>query len=402
MILKECMNNKEYPIISIIIPVYNKRNYLTAAVKSASNQKLANGEDIEIIIIDDGSIDGSSELADELAKSDNRIKVVHQQNQWIYASFNNGIREARGEYIYILNADDMLVEDSLQLLISKIKEYDYPDVIWTTILNCKVDKNQNVITQSKANDGVTEELYFCSINDIHNNWIFLQKTALVQNQANLYRRTIALEHPFRNDYYGADSFFNLSIANSIGRMVILPKEVYKFYEYESVGMNASIGKYYDYEHVMFNLLYEQTKKLYIDWGIQESVFLDYIVEKRLHELTHEILVLNYNDCKMTMKEKIKHVMSVCADSLIRNEASKVGREREYESRLLNGTSKLLSNTDVLDDDYCFIKILLDALPKDYKENIKLEELDCDRINFAVNHVNNIDKIGRVYYSTNWD
>ena len=128
------MNKKIHPIISVIIPVYNKNKYLSVAVKSAIDQKLIYGEDIEVVIVDDGSTDGSSEMADKLAETDSRITVVHQENQWIYASFNNGIRKSRGEYVYILNADDKLADGSLQLLIDKISEYNHPDVIWTKIV----------------------------------------------------------------------------------------------------------------------------------------------------------------------------------------------------------------------------------------------------------------------------
>ena len=96
------MTRATEPIISVIIPVYNKINYFSAAVKSVTNQMLNNENDVEIIIIDDGSTDGSSKLADDLANKDKRIRVFHQENQWIYASFNNGVKQAKGKYIYIL------------------------------------------------------------------------------------------------------------------------------------------------------------------------------------------------------------------------------------------------------------------------------------------------------------
>ena len=82
------------PLISIITPVYNKEKYVANAIESVLSQSF---DAFEYIIIDDGSTDASPAIVDEYAKKDNRIKVIHQQNQWIYASFNNGIREASGE-----------------------------------------------------------------------------------------------------------------------------------------------------------------------------------------------------------------------------------------------------------------------------------------------------------------
>ena len=393
---------KKSPIISIIIPVYNKRNYLSVAVNSVSKQELINRDDIEIVIVDDGSTDGSSELADELAREDERIRVFHQENQWTYASFNNGIKVAKGEYVYILNADDILVEDSLKLLIDKVYEYKEPDVIWTKVTICKVDADQNIISLSDMNCEVTEECFYNSAEDIHDNWFFLQKSELIRNQANLYKRRIALNHPFRNDYYGADTFFNLEIADDIGSMVILPNEIYRFYEYGVNEMNISMGKYYDYEHDMFNELYQKSKKLYYKWGVSDSVFADYLVERRLRELTHEMHALNYYNCVMTMEKKLEHIMRVCADSRIRNEARLLGREREYESRILNGITDLVGYEDNVCGQYSFLKSLCIFLPKDYRDDIDLNNIERKYINDAINNELNLDRIGEIYFSTSWE
>ena len=68
-------------MISVIIPVYNVKAYLAEAVESVIHQSY---RDLEIILVDDGSTDGSGEICDEYAKKDNRIKVIHQQNKGIW------------------------------------------------------------------------------------------------------------------------------------------------------------------------------------------------------------------------------------------------------------------------------------------------------------------------------
>ena len=87
-------------LFSIIMPVYNNEKYFPLAVKSIITQ---NYSDWELIIIDDGSTDHTSIIADKIVDTDPRIKVIHQNNQWIYASFNRGVKEAKGDYIYIVN-----------------------------------------------------------------------------------------------------------------------------------------------------------------------------------------------------------------------------------------------------------------------------------------------------------
>lgn len=85
-------------LISIVMPVYNNERYFPLAVKSIIEQEY---KDFELIIIDDGSTDRTAIIADEIAATDSRIRVIHQSNQWVYASFNRGIEAAKGS-IYIL------------------------------------------------------------------------------------------------------------------------------------------------------------------------------------------------------------------------------------------------------------------------------------------------------------
>lgn len=86
---------------SIIIPVYNTIKYLPRAVESALSQ-----EDTEVILVDDGSTDGSGALCDEYASE--RVQVFHQENQYVGMARNVGIALARGEYLYFLDSDDQM------------------------------------------------------------------------------------------------------------------------------------------------------------------------------------------------------------------------------------------------------------------------------------------------------
>ena len=95
------------PIISVIVPVYNKEKRIENAVDSVVKTNHGN---YEVIIVDDGSTDESGKIADNLANKYKKVRVIHQDNQWVYAAFNRGIKEASGKYIYILNADDQLYD----------------------------------------------------------------------------------------------------------------------------------------------------------------------------------------------------------------------------------------------------------------------------------------------------
>lgn len=99
---------------SIVIPVYNVRDYLSECVASVLKLR----SEIEVLLIDDGSTDGSGALCDELAAKDVRIRVIHQENGGLSAARNTGIRNSTGDYILFLDSDDFLDPDATEELLS--------------------------------------------------------------------------------------------------------------------------------------------------------------------------------------------------------------------------------------------------------------------------------------------
>lgn len=95
----------EKQLISIIIPVYNVKDYLERSVKSVLEQTYRN---LEVILIDDGSTDGSGKICDEIAEMDSRVKVFHIENQGAAVARNVGIEVSTGEYIGFIDSDDFI------------------------------------------------------------------------------------------------------------------------------------------------------------------------------------------------------------------------------------------------------------------------------------------------------
>lgn len=110
---------EESGLISVIIPVYNVENYLRECVDSVLNQTYQN---FEIILVDDGSTDGSPTICDEYATSDERIRVIHQSNGGLSVARNNGLQASSGDYVYFLDSDDWIEPSSLEVLLECAKE----------------------------------------------------------------------------------------------------------------------------------------------------------------------------------------------------------------------------------------------------------------------------------------
>lgn len=372
-------------LISIITPVYNKEKYISHAIESVLNQSYS---DFEYIIVDDGSTDASATIVDEYAKRDKRIRVIHQKNQWIYASFNNGIREATGKYIYILNADDKLRAGALELIAKKAIEYE-PDVIWTKVLSHKADTNQNIIEYDYAHldEKVLEDSYQNCREEIRKKWLFLSQSLLNLNQANLYKRDLMLKHPFRNDVYGADTLFNVSIADDINSSYILSTPVYDFFEYINLE-NASTGKYYDYEHRMFNELYIEQRKLVEKWNLQKDDYYIYVMRRRLISFSTELN--NYLFCRtLNADEKICKILNDANDEIMTEVANNLNALPELERRLLFGINKIIE-LDGMDDvsKYNFLKKLLNLM--------EVQKEVIEEARSIVDDENNLFHIGKCF------
>lgn len=110
----------QYDIVSIIMPCYNGEKYIEETIGSVLAQTYKNWE---LIVIDDGSKDASAQIVKELAKKDSRIKLLQQSNAGSAAARNNGIRNAKGRYIALLDSDDLwhcnFLSEQLQFMKEK-------------------------------------------------------------------------------------------------------------------------------------------------------------------------------------------------------------------------------------------------------------------------------------------
>lgn len=121
--MKDCLRGEivTRPKISIIVPVYNVEQYLPRCIHSLRNQTL---HDIEVILVDDGSSDGSSQICDQMATEDCRIKVIHKLNEGAGKARNAALEIATGEYIGFVDSDDFVEKEMFETLYNKANEYE--------------------------------------------------------------------------------------------------------------------------------------------------------------------------------------------------------------------------------------------------------------------------------------
>lgn len=126
-------------MISIILPVYNTEKYLERCINSIVNQSY---NDLEIIIIDDGSTDGSARICDEWREKDSRIKVIHKQNEGVSVARNTGLEISKGDFIFFIDSDDYINNNYLlEKLMSVQKRYQCDIVKYTAIISTDINLN---------------------------------------------------------------------------------------------------------------------------------------------------------------------------------------------------------------------------------------------------------------------
>ena len=158
------MNND---LITVIIPCYNVEKYLKKCVDSIINQTHQN---LEVILVDDGSTDTTAQLCDELAKTDKRIKVLHKVNGGLSNARNTGFAVATGNYVTFLDSDDWLEANTIKTAYNKMTKENLDLVIWGYTADF-VDDNEKVIdNRIFAVSGICE---YSTINSV-----FLQKSTL--------------------------------------------------------------------------------------------------------------------------------------------------------------------------------------------------------------------------------
>lgn len=178
-------------LISIVIPIYNVIEYLNATIMSAINQTNKN---IEIILVDDGSTDGSADLCDIYQKKDSRIKVIHKENGGLSSARNAGAKIATGDYIMLLDGDDFLSLDAVERLVNVLEKYP-SDVIQF--------EYTEVETEDRLDKNCQQRIFSETIEQAHTPYEFFERLyakggVYASGCTKLFKKELIQSIPFRN------------------------------------------------------------------------------------------------------------------------------------------------------------------------------------------------------------
>lgn len=233
-------------LVSIIVPVYNNGTTLDSCIQSIMHQSY---KKIEIILIDDGSVDDSGSKCDAYAKSDKRIKVVHQKNNGVSFSRNFGTAISLGKYIFYCDADDVISSDCIEKLYSNA-EKDNADIVYG-LLKLASCTEKNVFDFSDFGETTVEEdrrlMLKKHLLDL-SQAIFRENNGYVSRGpvARLVKKRIAVETPFDVEIkIGEDILWNLDILKKAHVVKVAKFHCYNYVVHEESKthrFNKEIGK----------------------------------------------------------------------------------------------------------------------------------------------------------------
>lgn len=263
------------PLISIIIPIYNIMDCLEKCVDSCLNQTYQN---IEILMVDDGSTDGTSELCDKIGKKDPRIRVFHKENGGSSSARNVGIENAKGEYLGFVDSDDYISSTMYEDLMNAIMEHKVPIAqVSRDEIDDKGNKLPDVCTPP-------EKPFLCTSDE------FMKELLMHRGDCSfctkLIKKDLFAEKRFPMGKLNEDFYLLLQMLKEVKGIYILPEQHYHvFYR---IGSNTRKKDKNDFSRVFMDIVdnadvaqeivdkyYPDSKEVCIRFGLFQR--LDYML-----------------------------------------------------------------------------------------------------------------------------
>lgn len=204
-------------LVTVIINVYNCKEYLPYSLESVRQQTYKN---LEVILVDDASTDGSGEFCDEFCKQDERFRVIHhEKNTGVSGPRNTGLREAKGDYIYFMDSDDYIHVEAIEALVGAIKETGLELAAFDFYWHADLNGDTHYQREKKPIEIIpSEQMIFEMLSRVELKW------CVVWNK--LYKKSL-LDGLFFNDYYCIqDQDYNIRVYQRIEKAALIPEELY--------------------------------------------------------------------------------------------------------------------------------------------------------------------------------
>lgn len=269
------MNKNRNELVSVVVPIYNVEPYLDRCIRSIVRQTY---ENLQIILVDDGSPDACPQICDRWEQDDSRIEVIHKSNSGLGLSRNAGLTKARGKYVCFVDSDDYIHETAIQKLYERADKVQ-ADVCYygcVDVINGVYSEKQPPQKIFYEGEEIRKRFAASLIGNMPDEAksIFTGMSACYAfyNVAFLKEKNIQF-HSERETYISEDLIFNLSVCSYAERISILPESLY----YYVIRQSDSLRSTYRGDR------FEKSKKMYlklIEFSVQFKLGNDGILRAK--------------------------------------------------------------------------------------------------------------------------
>lgn len=348
--------------VSVIVPVYNAKKFLPLCINSIINQTYKN---LEIILVDDGSLDKSGLICDRFAKKDSRIVVIHKENGGVSSARNTGMDISSGEYICFVDSDDWLHTKAIESLVGKISEDDSDFCVGQA--EC-VGIIHYVLIQ-KLSDTYIEKQNFDKLTEIEG--------MLRAPWAKLYRKDIITHNNLifpPNVAYGEDAIFIWNYLSCCNRVSTVG---FTTYYYSQFNVSSASSKYYeqlaDWQYLYFEKFKQTMTGCLLPKEVEHSTICKAAMSHTYACCFHYTDFLGKKE-KVKLLEKIEHTINLfyeyLSDDILKQRPCLIkGHEALY--------SNILSKDYIGIADYC-LKNLCAKKKNIFEQIVKKMALWCKK------------------------
>lgn len=312
---------------SVVIPVFNVEKYLKQCVRSVIDQ---NRDDIEIILVDDGSKDDSGEICDDFASEFSFIHVIHKVNEGLLRARRDGFKLTQGDYVLSLDSDDYFFDGAFDKLRDIIKS-ESPDVIFFDLT--KVKNGENIGKLNKALPYKNNS--FIRKDDIYET-ILLKKYNIVSMAAKCVKRScIDIDNTytqFSGQNYGEDSLQSIAIYSRAKTVYHTDYDIYAYRLGSGMTKNTSVDYFFGMKNVYYTLLpcektwnvpeFREKTKIFLLKSAVEYVLIQYKSDYDRQDLIESFGKIRndseFNECFSSIKVDVyKSALSFVERTILR-------------------------------------------------------------------------------------
>ena len=299
--------------ISVIVPVYNVENYLSECIDSLINQTF---NDIEIILINDGSTDRSGEICRKYSENDNRILFIDKKNEGVSIARNTGLSIAKGEYIAFVDSDDFIDRNMLKIMYDKAIKTKAEIIRCNSRILREVSKN-NILKETEVCSKILNKVEFKE--EIVKNDIVIGNNAMVV-WGNLYKRDIIESNKLKFEQICLEDYlFNMQYFKYVEKYCWISNRLYNYRV-----LNNSLSRTFN-PNIFNDLLFVENERQIF---FKELDMLDkdneILASKWLLKYIDSIIYLMHlYKNKLSKNEKYEYIYSIVTNHIVRNNISKL-------------------------------------------------------------------------------